>query len=920
METLIGRHWHHLPAAEVADLLSGDAGRGLDVFEVERRRRHFGPNVLTPPKPMSPLIRFLLQFHSSLVYILLASAVATGLLKDWADASTIFGVVLVNAIIGFIQEAKAEKAIQALAETMGAEATVVRAGETRKVPAADLVPGDTVVLQAGDKVPADLRLVAARDLQVAEHALTGESLPVPKKAEDRTPHDAPLGDRFNMAYASTLVTYGRGTGLVVATGDRTEVGRISRLLSDVRTLETPLTRKINRFSNVLLYAILGLAGLTFAAGLLHGRPAIEMLMAAIALAVSAIPEGLPAVVTVTLAIGVTRMARRRAIIRRLPAVETLGSVTVICSDKTGTLTQNQMTVQRIFAGGSRYEVTGAGYDPAGEVRSEEGAPGAERADGLDPALAATLTCGLLCNDSAVVLLEGQRTVEGDPTEGALIVSAGKAGLTPEAGEFPRRLDVIPFQSEYQYMASLHDEGPARPRTIYAKGSVEAILALCARAMGRGGALAELRAPAIESEMERLSGLGLRVLAFARGELESGRSSFDHGDLAGRLTFLGLQGMIDPPRPEAMSAVATCQGAGIMVKMITGDHPLTAAAVAGQVGLLQPCLAHKALPACVLTGRDLAGIDDSRLPAAAEDTAVFARVSPEQKLRLVEALQARGHVVAMTGDGVNDAPALKQADVGVAMGVTGTQVAKESAAMVLTDDNFASIEAAVEEGRGVFDNLVKFIAWTLPTNVGESLIILVAVLAGLVLPVLPVQVLWINMTTATLLGTTLALEPKEQGLMGRPPRDPKMPILTKALVRRILLVGLLILAGAFGLYEWELALGSSLDQARTVAVAVIVVAELFYLFNCRSLRVSPFRIGFLGNRWALGGAALMIAAQAFFTYAPVMNRFFSSAPVGAASWLRVGAVGLAVFLAVEAEKALARRRDRSGPPSPLVPFP
>ena len=920
METLIGRHWHHLPAEEVADILGGDAARGLDVFEVERRRRHFGPNVLTPPKPKSPLVRFLLQFHSSLVYILLASAVATGLLKDWADASTIFGVVLVNAIIGFIQEAKAEKAIQALAETMGAEATVVRAGETRKVPAADLVPGDTVVLQAGDKVPADLRLVAARDLQVAEHALTGESLPVPKKAGDRAPHDAPLGDRLNMAYASTLVTYGRGSGLVVATGDRTEVGRISRLISDVRTLETPLTRKINRFSNVLLYAILGLAGLTFAAGLLHGRPAIETLMAAIALSVSAIPEGLPAVVTVTLAIGVTRMARRRAIIRRLPAVETLGSVTVICSDKTGTLTQNQMTVQRIFAGGSRYDVTGAGYDPAGEVRPDGGDAGAARAEGLEPALAETLTCGLLCNDSAVVLSEGQRTVEGDPTEGALIVSAGKAGLRPEAGGLPRRLDVIPFQSEYQYMATLHDEGPARPRTIYAKGSVEAVLALCARAMGRGGAIEELQAAGIEREMERLSELGLRVLAFARGELEPGRSSFDHGDLAGRLTFLGLQGMIDPPRPEAVSAVATCQSAGIMVKMITGDHPLTAAAVAGQVGLLQPCLAHEAPSSCVLTGRDLAAIEDSRLPAAAEDTAVFARVSPEQKLRLVEALQARGHVVAMTGDGVNDAPALKQADVGVAMGVTGTQVAKESAAMVLTDDNFASIEAAVEEGRGVFDNLVKFIAWTLPTNVGESLIILVAVLAGLALPVLPVQILWINMTTATLLGTTLALEPKEQGLMGRPPRDPKMPILTKALVRRVSLVGLLILAGAFGLYEWELALGSSLDQARTVAVAVVVVAELFYLFNCRSLRVSPFRIGFAGNRWALGGAALMIAAQAFFTYVPFMNRFFSSAPVGAVSWLRVGAVGLVVFLAVEAEKALARRRDRSGAASPLAPLP
>jgi cation-transporting ATPase F len=907
METLIGKHWHHLPTAEVVDLLGADPGRGLDIFEVERRRRHFGPNVLTPPRPKSPLVRFLLQFHSSLVYILLVSAVVTGLLKDWTDAATIFGVVLVNAIIGFFQESKAEKAIQALAETMAAEAVVIRAGRPRKVPAADLVPGDTVVLQSGDKVPADLRLVAARDLQVAEHALTGESLPVLKKAGEGFPHDAPLGDRFNMAYASTLVTYGRGTGLVIATGDRTEVGRISRLISDVQTLDTPLTRKIDRFSRVLLYAILGLAGLTFAAGLLHGRSVIETLMAAIALGVSAIPEGLPAVVTVTLAIGVTRMARRRAIIRRLAAVETLGSVTVICSDKTGTLTQNQMTVRQIFAGGLRYEVTGSGYDPAGGIQAGPGAAMAAEGGPLDPALAETLTCGLLCNDSAVVRSgEGPWTVEGDPTEGALLVAAGKAGLTPEAPWLPRRLDVIPFEAEYQYMATLHDAGPGRPRTIYAKGSVEAVLALCSWTLGHGGAREELRASEIQDEMERLSRLGLRVLAFAKGELGPERSGLEHGDLAGRLSFLGLQGMIDPARPEAVRAVATCQDAGIMVKMITGDHPLTAAAVADQVGLIRPCLQHEAPHVCVLTGRDLAGIADSDLPAAAEDTAVFARVSPEQKLRLVEALQARGHVVAMTGDGVNDAPALKQADVGVAMGVTGTQVAKEAAEMVLTDDNFASIEAAVEEGRGVYDNLVKFIAWTLPTNVGESLIILVAVLAGLALPVLPVQVLWINMATATFLGTTLALEPKERGLMGRLPRDPKQPILTKPLVRRVLLVGLMILAGAFGLFEWELALGASLDRARTVAVAVVVMAEVFYLFNCRSLRASPFRIGFAGNLWALGGAALMIAAQALFTYVPAMNRFFSSAPIGAGSWLRIAAVGVAVFAAVEAEKVLARR--------------
>ncbi len=906
METLIGRHWHHLPEAEVVDLLGGDSRTGLDLLEVDRRRRHFGPNVLTPPKRTPPIVRFLLQFNNSLVSILLAAAAITGVLKDWADASVIFGVVLVNAVIGFIQESKAEKAIHALAETMGVEAVVIRSGEVRKVPAADLVPGDTVVLQAGDKVPADLRLVQARDLQVAEHALTGESVAVAKQVAAPVGHDAALGDRSNMAYASTLVTYGRGTGLVVATGDRTEVGRISRLLSEVRVLETPLTRKINSFSRAMLFVILGLAGLILGAGLLQGRSALETLMAAIALAVSAIPEGLPAVVTVTLAIGVTRMAQRKAVIRRLPAVETLGSVTVICSDKTGTLTQNQMTVQRLYAGGRRYEATGSGYDPAGHILLEGGGDHPGLAD--DRPLIETLAAGLLCNDSSVVSVEGRWDVEGDPTEGALIVSARKAGLSAEGDRARPRLDVIPFQSEYQYMATLHDDGPGRPRTIYLKGSVEAVLGLCSASLGDEGRVEAPSVAEIEAEAERLAGSGLRVLAFAKGEFLPDRSTLEHADLVGRLTFLGLQAMIDPARPEAVAAVGTCQDAGIQVKMITGDHPLTAAAIARQVGLLRPCQARPAPGTCVLTGRQLEALGDAEFLTATEDTAVFARVSPEQKLRLVEAFQARGQIVSMTGDGVNDAPALKQADVGVAMGLAGTQVAKEAADMVLTDDNFASIEAAIEEGRGVFDNLVKFIAWTLPTNVGESLIILVAILTGLALPVLPIQILWINMATATLLGTTLALEGREPGLMDRPPRDPRMPILTKDLVRRVLLVGVMILAGAFGLYEWELALGAGLEQARTVAVNVVVVAEAFYLFNCRSLRVSPFRLGFFGNAWAIGGAALMLAAQALFTYAPAMNRFFQSAPVGLASWARVGAVGLGVFLAVEGVKGLERRRS------------
>jgi len=907
VDTLIGKHWHHLTRAEVVNLLGVEPAKGLDIFEVERRSKHFGPNVLTPQKAKPAIIRFLLQFHNPLVYILLASATVTGLLKAWADASVILGVVLINAVIGFVQENKAEKAIHVLAGTMSAEAMVVRAGEARKVPASVLVPGDTVLLQAGDKVPADLRLVESRDLQVAESALTGESIPAAKKADVTVDRDAPLGDRLTMAYGSTLVTYGRGMGVVVSTGDRTEVGRISHLISEAEVLQTPLTRKIRKFSNVLLLAILGLAALTFAAGLLRGRDAIETLMAAVALAVSAIPEGLPVVVTVTLAIGVTRMARRRAIIRRLSAVETLGGLTVVCSDKTGTLTQNEMTVQRLWAGDRMFEATGAGYDPAGEIKAEGG--GATDEDfNLGSPLAETLLAGHLCNDSVLVETNGSWSVEGDPTEGALLVSARKSGLDlrEEAARRPR-LDSIPFQAEYKYMATLHDEGPGRPRTIYLKGAVEAVLPLCSVALGSGRTIADLDPGEIHRRTEALAALGLRVLAFARAAVPPGRAALSHKDLKAGLIFLGLQGMIDPPRPEAVSAVETCQAAGIMVKMITGDHPLTAAAIADRVGLTRPCRDHAAPRTCVRTGRELAELSDADLVVAADETAVFARVSPEQKLRLVEALQKRGNVVAMTGDGVNDAPALKQADVGVAMGKAGTEVAKEAADVVLTDDNFASIEAAVEEGRGVFDNLVKFIAWTLPTNVGESLIILVAVLAGLTLPVLPIHVLWINMSTATLLGTTLALEPKEPGLMARSPRDPAMPILTKGLVRQILLVGTMILAGAFGLFEWELAVGGTLEQARTAAVNVVVLAEAFYLFNCRSLRLSPFRIGFFGNPWVIVGAAAMVAVQVLFTHAPFMNRFFQTEAIGPEAWARAVAVGLAVFVVIESVKAVARKR-------------
>jgi cation-transporting ATPase F len=894
MDALIAKHWHHLPADEVIDLLDSNKEKGLDLFEVDDRQKQFGANVLTGKKGKGPLLHFLLQFHQPLIYILLVAGTVTVLLREWVDAGVIYGVVLVNALIGFVQEAKAVKAIEALAKTMTTEATVMRSGEKQRISSAEVLPGDIVLLQSGDKVPADMRLLQTRDLQVDESALTGESVPVDKKP-DVLDHDTGLADRRNMAYASSLVTYGQGVGIVVAIGDITEVGRISQLISSTEALETPLTRKIARFSHMLLYAILALAAITFVVGLIRGQSVFDMFMAAVALAVGAIPEGLPAAMTITLAIGVARMARRRAIIRKLPAVETLGSTTIICSDKTGTLTENQMTVQEILAGGELFEVSGTGYTPQGRIFRQGVTVDASES----PALMECLKAGLLCNDSLLLEKEDRWAIQGDPTEGALLVSAVKVGLDMATvrKEYPR-IDAIPFESQHQYMATLHDGGTDNLGIVYVKGSVETILDKCALSLDSEGQPSLLDAERINSTVAEMAAKGLRVLAFAKGEIKEGTTGLNHLDVASGMTFLGLQGMIDPPRQEVILAVQKCHTAGIRVKMITGDHALTASSIAHQVGLQNP--------SNVVTGKALMEISDRELIDVADLTSVFARVTPEQKLRLVEALQVRGNVVAMTGDGVNDAPALKRADIGVAMGITGTDVAKEAADMVLTDDNFASIEAAVEEGRGIFDNLTKFIVWTLPTNLGEGLVILVAILVGATLPILPVQILWINMTTAILLGLMLAFEPKEPGIMTRPPRDPKTPILTRVLVWRLFIVGMLLLGGAFGLFEWELMMGATVVEARTVAVNVFVLVELFYLFNCRSLTQSVFRLGFFSNPILFGGVTIMLILQVMFTYLPVMNIMFHSAPIGFGAWGRILAVSVIVSFVVGFEKWLHRK--------------
>jgi len=899
MKDLLEKHWHHLPQQEVLDLLDADAGKGLDRFQIEERQRDFGPNALTQRKGQGPLLRFLLQFHQALVYILLAAVVIKIMLGAWVDASVIFGVVLLNSIIGFVQEGKALNALAALSRALTTTATVLRAGDKQQIDAAELVPGDVVLLASGDKVPADLRLLQVRNLQVDESALTGESLPVEKDSGDLV-RDIVLAERTNMAYSSTLVTYGTGVGVVTETGDATEIGRISELIASAEVLATPLTRKIARFSHILLYAILVLAGLTFAIGLWHGGSAVDMFMAAVAMAVAMIPEGLPAVLTITLAIGVARMAKRHAIIRHLPAVETLGSTTVICSDKTGTLTRNEMTVQRLWAGGEAAEVTGVGYAPQGEISCDDRAAAiTER-----PALVELLRAGLLCNDAVLKHSDSGWRVEGDPTEGALLVAAGKAGLdADQAEEAHPRLDAIPFESQHQYMATLHGGDEA---VVYLKGSVESVLERCGTMLDAGGECVPLDSGQVHQQVLAMAGQGQRVLAFARLAVPSDTTGIDHPQVARALTFLGLQGMIDPPREEAIRAVEVCQKAGIKVKMITGDHAATAAAIAGQIGLggrLPPGETPD-----VLSGRELEAMSDAELITAATETEVFARVTPEQKLRLVEALQAHGEVTAMTGDGVNDAPALRRADIGVAMGINGTEVSKEAADMVLTDDNFATIAAAVEEGRSVFANLIKFITWILPTNAGQGLVIIVAVMAAQPLPVLPVQALWINMTTAVLLGLALAFEPKEPGIMGRPPRRPDAPILTGELIFRIALVGLLLLIGSFGLFEWALQRGASEAEARTIAINVFAVGQSFYLLNCRSLRFSIFRLGLFSNPWIWAGIAAMMGAQLLLTYLPLMNWLFHTAPIGWTDWFHIVLVGLVIYLVIGAEKLWRLRRE------------
>ncbi|TVO59030.1 cation-translocating P-type ATPase [Denitromonas halophila] len=883
--------WHALPAEDALVALAVDEGRGLSTAELAERVALYGVNRLAETRPRSAWLRLALQFHNPLIYVLLVAGAMTFALDDYIDAGVILGVVLINAAIGFVQEGKAEKALEAVRAMLASHATVLRDGERHEIDAAELVPGDVVLLESGARVPADLRLIRVKNLRVSEAALTGESVPVDKSTE-AVDVAAAIGDRACMAYSGTVVSCGQARGVVVATGRATEIGRIGTLVGEVQTLATPLTRRLDQFARQITAFILSVCVLTFAYGYwLREMPMLDIFLAMVGLAVSAIPEGLPAIVTIVLAIGTRVMARNRAIIRRLPAVETLGSVSVICTDKTGTLTRNEMTAVRVMLPGQTLSVSGAGYTPEGGFTCDAGA--VDSAD--NAALQALADAALLCNDAQLKHgPDGEWQLVGDPTEGALLTLALKAGLDAEALHAASpRVDVIPFESENRFMATLHHDHAGHAYALL-KGAPERVLALCVgSADGEGFDAADWQA-----RVDAAANEGQRVLALARCDLPAGTAALSMDDITARFSLLGLIGLIDPPRESAVEAVAECQRAGLRVKMITGDHAVTAAAIGRQLGLAG---------GASLTGDAIEALDDAALRERVQDTDVFARASPEHKLRLIAALQAEGALVAMTGDGVNDAPALKAADIGVAMGNKGTDAAREAADLVLTDDNFATIARAVREGRVVFDNIKKSLLFILPTNGGEAGVILLAVFGGLALPVTAGQILWVNLVTTITLALALAFEPGEAGVMQRPPRPPGEPLITRLLAGRIAYVTVLMMAATFAVFEWVLTRGAGLDAARTAAVNMLVVGELVYLFNVRHFTASAFSREILtGNPVAVWMSALLIGFQLVFTYTPPMQQIFHSVALDAATWGVILALGAAKFLAVEAEKAVLRR--------------
>lgn len=886
--------WHALAHLQVFSALHTSAN-GISSDEARRRLDVHGANALPEANARHPIFRFLAQFNNALIYFLLASAVAALALGHTIDAVVIVAVVLINAVVGFVQEGKAEQALNAIRDMVAPHAAVLRDGVRTSIPVRELVPGDLVLVEAGDRVPADLRLVRARNLLIDEAMLTGESVTA-EKHEAPVAAEASLGDRACMAFSGTLVAAGQGAGVVVATGRHTQIGHISTLIAKVEPLTTPLLRQINSFGRGFTVIAFVASAVLFAfAVLARGYDWVEALIAVVALAVGAIPEGLPAVITITLAIGVQRMAGRRAIIRRLPAVETLGATSIICSDKTGTLTRNEMTARRLVTATHQLEVDGSGYAPQGAFKaqgSDDDVAALEAAEEL-------IRCGLLCNDAVLAQTDGHWRVNGDPMEGALVTLAVKAGLDPDhlRSEWARQ-DEIPFDAQHRFMASRHRH-PQGGGVLFVKGAPEALMALCGSQAGAAGP-EPLDDRYWSDAIAHAARQGERVLGFAVKVMPAsgGDGLLGFRDVAD-LCFLGLVGFIDPPRPEVISAIAECRSAGISVKMITGDHAATATAIAGQLGLSDRLE--------VATGAEVDVTSDADLTALATRASVFARTSPEHKLRIVRALQSTGAVVAMTGDGVNDAPALKQADVGVAMGVKGTEAAKEASEMVLLDDNFVSIVAAVHEGRTVYDNVRKVIAWTLPTNGGEVLAVVSTILFGVVMPMSAAQILWINLITSITLGLVLAFEPSEPDVMRRPPRRADAPLLTPFLLWRVVFVSVLFAVGTLSIFFYALSEGRDLATARTLVVNTIVVLEVFYLFNVRFMHMTSLTWrGALGTPAVLVALACVIAAQLAFTYLPVMQELFGTTPVTVTDGAIIIAVGVIFMAILEAEKVVARR--------------
>ena len=889
--------WHQLPVDQVLARLHTWYD-GLSTSEAEHRRERFGPNQLATDERSLPLLILIRQVRSPLIYVLFAAGAVSIALGQYVDAGLILAVVVLQTIVGFVQEHKAERAMSALARLTAPRARVLRDKVERQIPSMQLVPGDVVLLETGFRVPADLRLFRTFEIRADEAILTGESLPAAKSPEPALDPEAPPGDQHDMAFMGTTIVGGRGAGIVVATGMQTVFGQISAQVRQVGEVESPLQTRLRRFARVIALLVLAVTALVFVLGFLRGENVTDIFLTAVATAVATIPEGLPVTITVALAVGVWRMAQRRAIIRKLPAIETLGSCTTICSDKTGTLTKNEMTVTKIVAGGQSFEVTSVGYAPEGEICHDS------RTVSLrdHPALEMTLRIGLLCNDSSIYRADGRYQVDGDPTEGALIVAAMKGGLAEEQerDSYPL-LDELPFESERQYMATLHAHNGER--IIFVKGAPERVLAMCDAADTGGGVGIVDRRLALE-QFERLASDGLRVLAMAYRPVAPGVDEIDHRDIKRGLVFAGLQGMIDPPRPEAISAVARCQQAGIRTIMITGDHPVTARAIAHQIGITADANAP------VIDGRTLGTMTDERLYRDVICVSVYARIAPQQKLRIVQQLRQHGEVVAVTGDGVNDAPALKQADIGVSMGITGTDVAKEAADMVLVDDNFATIYAAVEEGRVVFDNIRKVVMFLMPTGIGLVFTVIASIVVGLPLPFLPAQSIWINLVTNGTQDVAMAFEPAEEDVGRRRPRSPREGILTAPMIQRTLLVGAVLVVGTLGTFAWQIEMGLDLAYARSVAMTTMVLFQNAHIFNSRSFTRSAFRMNPLANRFLFFSIVAALGLQILALYWDPLEFVLRTVPLPLDTWLVMIPVALTVVAVVEIEKAVRRALDHA----------